>query len=368
MKPNQSVFELIYKQTSYKKRSIISVGNLHENQDLLYRFILARHLCPSDVLYILLKAMDNKKSVISKAFSWYFLRSTIKQTNLSEFFSRVNDIWPGFVCRCKKDKKGHSDICSNEPVIVIDADEYLKDLQKEIYGIPVRQSADHVKRENTEDKSDTFIEESSIPTIVPTISGEKVERLFLQHTKLTLVYTSINEPGYVQLGCQFKGIIPMGEEHLPVVVCSMNTKILHGHVSFLTKMYVGSKIGRVMKKTPDGTPLITSSGTLGGFVNRRGRKAFLTCSHVIYDRETLLSADKRDKYKDEIRVHCYSNNNAARFDCGIVIDDVFEYDYKDRPSVDAAVISLDNNGSEIDENKMIDSGQDRWLQPGFLGI
>ncbi|CAC5366264.1 unnamed protein product [Mytilus coruscus] len=370
MKPNQSVFEQIYKQTNCKKRSIISVEDLYENQDLLYRFILARNLCPSDVLYILRKAMDYQLHVISKAFSWYFLRSAIKQTNLSEFFSRVNDIWPGFFCRCKKDKKGHSAICSKEPVIVIDADEYLVDLQEEINGIPVRQSAYYLKTENTEDKSDTFIEESSIPTNIPTISGENAQRLFLQHTKLTLVYISITEPGCVQLGCQAKGIIPMGEEHLPVVICSINTKVLHGHVSFLTKMHVGSRIG-VIKKTACGTAWRTSLGTLGGFVKRRGRKAFLTCSHVIYDKSTLLSRDKRDKYKEEIKVQCYFNNNAQFFDCGIVIDDVFEYENSGRTSVDAAVVLLDSNVSEIDENEIIqitDSGQNRWLQPKFLGM
>lgn len=354
-----SVFEKIY-QLTICSISTSSEENICEQNELLFRFILARNLCPFKVSNLLRQAMEDQMDKLCKAFSWYLLRRMIKETSISNFFSQVKDIWPGFFCKCSQRKKGHSAICSKEPVIVIDADEYLEGLPGEIYGIPVKQSAYYLATENTQE-SDISIEQNYSCEDMTTVSGENAKELFLPHTKLTLIYKSITQPWCVILCCQAKGIIPMGEKHLPAVVCSMNTKVLHGNVSFLHKMKVGSKVG------PAG-----SSGTLGGFVQRRGRDAFLTCAHVVYDRKLLLCGNKRNKNKEEVIVNCYVNGDANGFICGSVIDDKFMYDKCDKTSIDAAVVILDRNTSSIDNDEIvqvIDTDGNQSTHPAaFLGI
>ncbi|XP_052065972.1 uncharacterized protein LOC127705672 isoform X3 [Mytilus californianus] len=336
----QLVFEKMYQEKDCN-RSAPTDKIMCDHHELWYRFIIARHLHLSRVLYLLKKAMQYQLHKLSKAFGWCVLRRIIKQTNISQFFGRVKDIWPGFFCRCNK--KGSSAICSTELVIVVDADEYLEDLPREYFGIPVKQSAFYPTIAKTNKNSDSFTEEITFEKM-PTISGEKAQELFLKHTKLTLVYILLVQPCCVQLCCQAKGIIPIGEEHLPIDVCSKNTTVRQGNVTFVHKMYVGCPVGPKNK---------TSWGTLGGFVQHRGQDAFITCSHVVYDRKVLLSGSKRNKHKEEVHVSCYLNGMADGFVCGHVVDDLFEYDQKEKTSIDAALVVLDRKTSSVDQKEIV---------------
>lgn len=330
-----------------------------DDHELWYRFIITRHLHLSHVLNLLKKAMENQLHKLSKAFGWYVLRRIIKQTNISRFFGRVKDIWPGFFCRCNK--KDSTAICSTELVIVVDADEYLEDLPEEYFGIPVKQSVFYPTTEKTSKNSDSLTEINF--ETMPTISGEKAQELFLKHTKLTLVYISFDQPCCVQLCCQAKGIIPIGEEHFPIDVCSNKTTVKQGNVTFLHKMYVGCPVGPRNK---------TSWGTLGGFVQHRGQDTFITCSHVVYDRQVLLSGSKRNKHKEEINVNCYLNGMTDHFVCGHVVDDLFEYDEKDKTSIDAALVVLNRSTSSVNQKEIVqinEKDENQSRKPvEFLGI
>lgn len=358
------MFEFFYQQYRNTNSTVFD-QNLCDQNELMFRFILARNVRPFKIVKLLHRAMELQMHKLSKAFSWYLLRCMIheKNSSISKYFCQVKDIWPGFFCRCSKRKKGHEAICSKEPVIVIDADEYLEGLQKVIYGIPIVQSAYYLTTESIKDKREALFEDKYNCKNMPTLSGENAQKLFTRHTKLTLLYISINPSWCVRLCCQAKGIIPMGEPHLPVEVCSTKTEVMHGNVSFLHKMHVGNKIGPSTQ---------TSWGTLGGFVQRKGRDAFLTCSHVVYDRKLLLCGNKRNKNKEEVKVKCYLNGNGNDFICGYVIHDLFEYDNKYKTSIDAAVVVLDRKLSSIDKDEIvqiIDTYGNQSSHPAaFLGI
>ncbi|CAC5362886.1 unnamed protein product [Mytilus coruscus] len=354
-----SVFDIFYQQVICTSTTA-SDRNLCEENELMYRFILARNVGPFKVFNLLLQAMEGQMHKLSKAFSWYLLRSIMKNSSISDFLGEMKDIWPGFFCRCSKHKKGHSAICSKEPVIVVDADEYLEGLPEEMCGIPVIQSAYYLTTENPDDKSETFFEDNYNSTNMPTLSGENAQELFMRHTKLTLLYISITQPWCVRLCCQAKGIIPMGEQHLPVAVCSMKTKVLHGNISFLQKMHVGNKIGPSTK---------TSWGTLGGFVQRNGRDAFV---RTLFMTESCFYVEANEKKnEEEVEVKCYFNGEANVFICGCVIDDKFKYDAPKKTSVDAAVVVLDRSTSLLDKDEIvqiIDSHGNQSHPATFLGM
>ncbi|CAG2232284.1 unnamed protein product [Mytilus edulis] len=215
------------------------------------------------------------------------------------------------------------------------------------------------------DATDIFPDDSEAVTISDILSSKytnsyslkvnlpqnSVENIFNHHSNVTLICPSVlmsksfykvhavQERICIHLHCKKKGIIPLGEDHFPTSILGIPTDIIEGNISFITKLRIGEKIG------PQ-----TSIGTLGGFVKYLDFDCFLTCAHVMFDLQTLLSSSYDFSRLLEAKAFCHSAQGLL--DCGKVIWRTFDHDDRLKTSIDAALVLLQNNAT-FDPNDFI---------------
>jgi hypothetical protein len=78
---------------------------------------------------------------------------------------------------------------------------------------------------------------------------------------------------------------------------------------------IGDKIGQ-----------LTSTGTLGGFVQYLDFECFLTCAHVMYDVQTLLGSSSN--FAQLPGAKAYNHTVLGVIECGKVIWRTFDHDDK----------------------------------------
>ncbi|CAC5381104.1 unnamed protein product [Mytilus coruscus] len=337
---------------------------IRQNLDLAVRFLLARNIAPTELSDCLHESMKEKRNAISKAVGWTIAKQFYKDILQTKVAHSFIDIWPGYRCRCEKHRgKGHFRICSTEPVIVVEVDLFSNAIPHAFYGIPVQQSyqvveGEHGKVQCHDENTDvSTLMDAMIQTPV-SISGEIAEILFKQHSKMTMIHVHPLRRKNIQLWGQIKGVIPMGEAHFPKMVNGKDTCIAEGHVKFMAKIKIGDTIG-----------FTGSTGTLGGFVQMHGYNAFLTCAHVVHNKETLFSGNKRERHKSKTNVFCVDTLNPnSSVECGYVLNEVFDFNDAKETSVDAAVVVLNEENVKIDEDDILNKSPSGPVKADFLGM
>lgn len=336
---------------------------IRQNLDLAVRFLLARNIAPTELSESLKESMKKNRNAIVKAVSWTITKQFCKDILPSKVVNSFIDIWPGFRCRCEKHcGKGHSTICSEEPVIIVEVDLFSNAIPDAFYGIPIQQSyqeaeAEHTKVQCHKEKTDVSSLMDNIIQTPVSISGEIAEILFKQHSKMTMIHVHPLRTKSIQLWGQIKGVIPMGEAHFPKMINGKDTSIAEGHVKFMANIKVGDTIG-----------FPGSAGTLGGFVQMHGYNAFLTCAHVVHNKETLFSGNKRERHKTKTKVFCVDTLNPnSRVECGFVLNEVFDFNDAKETSVDAAVVVLNEENVKINENDILNKSPSGPVTSNFLG-
>ncbi|XP_063398430.1 uncharacterized protein LOC134683205 isoform X2 [Mytilus trossulus] len=358
-----AAFEMIYKHIIC--RNMLSMSDcIKQNLDLAVRCLLTRNIPPTELSEYLHESMKEKKNVISKAIGWTITKQFCKDTLPTKVINSFIDIWPGYRCRCEKHRaKGHSRICSTEPVIIVEVDKFSKAIPDAFYGIPVQQSYQETKGEHTKvqchkEKTDVSSFKDNIIQKPVTISGEIAEVLFKQHSKITMIHVHPFRRTSIQLWGQIKGVIPMGEKHFPKMINGLDTCIAEGHVRFMAKIKIGDTIG-----------VPGSSGTLGGFVQMHGHNAFLTCAHVVHNKNRLIAGNKRELHKSKTKVFCLDRCNPnSSVESGCVFNAAFDLNNAGGTSVDAAVVILDEEKVSFDEKDILNKVSCGPVSADFIGM
>lgn len=335
---------------------------IKQNLDLAVRFLLARHIGPTELIEFLYESLQENRNAISKAIGWTITRQFYKDIPTKVVNSFI-DIWPGFRCQCEKHcRKDSSRICSTEPVIIVEVDLFSNSIPDAFYEIPIQQSYPELKREHKkvqchEEKTDvSSLLDITIQTPV-SISGEIAEILFKQHSKMTMIHVHPSRRRSIQLWAQIKGVIPIGENHFPKTINGLDTCIAEGHVRFMAKIQIGDTIS-----------VPGSAGTLGGFVQMHGCNAFLTCAHVVHDKDKLIAGNKRELHRSKTKVFCLDKNNPnSNIESGYVVNEAFDFNNAEGTSVDAAVVILDEDEVKFDEKDILSKGSSGPISTDFLG-
>lgn len=356
-----TAFERIYQQIICSN-SLPMSDCIKKNLDLAVRFQLARHIAPTELIDFLYESLKDNRNAISKAIGWNITRQFCKDIPI-EVVNSFIDIWPGFRCLCKKHcRKDHSRICSTEPVIIVEVDLFSNAIPDAFYGIPIQQSysevnGEHNKVQYHEEKTSVSSFMDNIIQTPVTISGKVAEMLFKQHSKMTMIHVHPFRRTSIQLWGQIKGIIPMGEKHFPKMINGLETCIAEGHVRFMAKIKIGDTIG-----------VPGSTGTLGGFVQMHGYNAFLTCAHVVHNKDRLIAGNKRELHKSKTKVFCRDRcNQNSSLESGYVFNEAFDFNNAGGTSVDAAVVILDEEKVSFDEKDILNKGSSGPVSADFLG-
>lgn len=365
-----TAFERIYKHMICTEL-LLMADCIKQNFDLAVRFLLARHIQSTELGEFLNQSMKENRKDISKAIGWSITKQFCKVIQTSN----IIDVWPGFHCRCdQSQREDDSIICSTEPVIVVEVDKFSNVIQRDFYGIPIEQSFPilgdkQTIKQCTEKKTKVSSPSACSGNVLHTsvsISSEIAEMCFKKHSKLTMIYTHPLGRTIIQLCCQIKGVIPMGEQHFPKTINGMDTNIAEGHVRFVTKIQIGDSICRLGSFT---------AGTLGGFVQWNGCDAFLTCAHVVYDMNTLIAGNKRERHRSKTNIEFAKlptkdpKYPSPKTYAGFVVDSDFPDEDRVRTcgtSVDAAVVVLQGDTC-IDNNDILNDRTSVVKSMNFLG-
>ncbi|CAC5422927.1 unnamed protein product [Mytilus coruscus] len=312
-----------------------------------YRMHLMNGLC---------HAMDKQDSDTSKIISWFITK--ICFLNLSYIVKKnVIDIWPATKCNCILDKKRL--FCSKTIAIIVEMNTLCSESPNSFWEIDVQYICNGRVSNSECSKVHEHLQKSSSTIHSPnkiSISGVDSKHLFDEHKNLSLICKSplkstgfktnkhrIIQQSCIQLYCKKKGFIPIGENHLPRTFIGMQTDILDGSPRFLSHLRVGDQIGT------DGY----KRGTLGGFVQVRGDKAFLTCLHVFLNVDELASDNISLDDGKTVEVKLYRKNKRS-IKCGKIRDIAFEVDNERETSIDAALIELQK--TKIDNSDYVATG------------
>lgn len=300
------------------------------------------------------KAMDialkNLDRFTARAVSWCITK-TFYQT-FQVYLRNAYEVYPGLRCECHAKGNTTIPLCSKQKLIIILTEHQLAGLPQRYKGFKIEvhdinginSTSEGMKLANQLSKNDR----SSLLKV--NISKEKAESLFYRHTNLSLICASVHRSISfqkkhivkadigIQFYCKRKGILPLGEQHFPDSIHGIPTDVIEGKAIMLSKLHVGDKIGPP-----------TSTGTLGGFVKYLGFDCFLTCAHVMYDLQTLLSSSADFALLPGAKA--YSHMTQGLVDCGTVIWRAFDHDDKLKTSIDAALVLLQN--ATIDPNDYI---------------
>lgn len=303
-------------------------------------------------------SMANKDKDTSKVIAWFVTKKFFQSLDKS-IRDKIIDIWPSYNCSCYR---GKDVFCSGKIEITVEICTLFPDLPEtfwkvDIYFIPddrvKHKESNHIFEHLQNSNGKLHFRNKE------TVSSEEAKQLFIAHTNLTLVCKSsfkstgfqmkkhkVIEQSCVQLYCKRKGLIPIGENHFPKTLNGLQTDILEGCPNLLTKLKIGNKVGRDND---------LKRGTLGGFVEVRGVKAFLTCLHVFLSTDELASDNISldDKQQDLVKVHIQNKTSI----CGLIRDIAYEVDNPTVTSIDAALVEISE--TSIDKSNYVDvvSGQ-----------
>lgn len=315
---------------------------------ILLRWVIAHiqvnDMTVEDIKNALNLAIDKRDRNTAKALSWFITRNLFSEfeTQLAEAI----DIYPGIRCLCPGSLLEKNPFCTNIRVIVILTRTTIREIPDKYHGFEIE--------EINPDLSNSIDSEAvTISNLLSTkytnsyslkadLSQYEVETVFNCHSNITLICPSVlksksfskvhdvQERICIQLYCTKKGIIPLGEDHFPRLINGIPTDVIDGNIGLMTKLRIGDQIGPT-----------TSIGTLGGFVAYYGFNCFLTCAHVMYDVQALLSDDFA--LLPEAKAYCHSVQGLV--DCGKVIRILFDHDDKLKTSIDAALVYMQNNAT-----------------------
>lgn len=311
-------------------------------------------------------SIKNQCTSCASAIAWKITRLFLKEMSLTV----CNDIWPGFRCNCKNnDVQQWIDpviFCSSDVVIIVEVNEIETNWiqANSFHGIPVKYEKQIGQSQEgkliTEKITRLQSEDPDWLSKVTGIDGSKAKHYFAQHRKLSVISPSpiksqdypveqmfVKEP-CIQLYCRLKGYIPVGEAHFPSEIDDIPTDILQGYAELLVEdIKIGSGVGVLGGK----------SGTLGGFVRFFGEDAFLTCAHVIIDKEYLVTRKNRLRIHDNPITVYYINQGSppgtGALPCGKLKYIAFPPDTGEGSTVDAAIIQLDTSCVKINQRNVV---------------
>lgn len=339
---------------------------MDSDEALICRYFLANNIFKNDIstlLSALQFAIKMQSVMCAKAIAWKITKMFVKSIR-TDFL----DVWPGFLCLCKM--KSEQEVpkkavfCSSKVVIVVEmrTDTDCSKLPSFFHKIPIiyknkpgfSNEANMIGKEvdKIKAKDKDFVGKAK------GITHLKAKEQFLHFSKLSLISPSplksknyrTNQGSFprtpcIQLYCREKGIIPVGECHFPCSISSFDTDVLEGYPEFLVH---DIKIG-------SGIQTESSMGTLGGFVRYHGMNAFLTCAHVVLNRECLQSKAKRHEiHNNPIEIKCLNKQMPSDdIPCGYLVNHAFPPDAADGVSIDAAIVLLNPSAAKINHQDII---------------
>ncbi|VDI06723.1 Hypothetical predicted protein [Mytilus galloprovincialis] len=358
-----SEFERIYSNKSKKHcedrllmQNILTEASTNRYHILL-RWVIA-HMKENDMTVDDMKgtldiAIEKNDKDIAKAIAWYITREFF--VKFANQLKDATDIFPGIRCSCRGSLVLDCSFCTNERVIIILTRTAIKEKPDIYHGFTIEEVNPDLS--NSVDSEAVTIsnllssEYTNSYFLKVNLPQKSVENIFNRHSNVTLICSSVlmsksfdkvhavQERICIHLYCKKKGIIPLGEDHFPTSIHGIPTDIIEGNISFITKLRIGETIG------PQ-----TSIGTLGGFVKYMDFDCFLTCAHVMYDLQTLLSSSYDFSRLLGAKAFCHSAQGLI--DCGKVIWRTFDHDDKLKTSIDAALVMMQNNAT-FDQNDFI---------------
>lgn len=311
-------------------------------------------------------AIEKNDKNITNTLCWFIIREYFKCVSFQ--IDGLLDVWPAMVC--KKLNCHEFDQCSKDVVVVVEMVKSAKYLPKQFWNIPIEYlSQNDVIQIETKHSSKNTNVDVSIHDCFPEkfeIDGNLASNLFEKHSKLTFIcksiYTSkdcvkVYHP-CVQLFCRRKGLIPIKENHFPKFINNVKTNILEGEPVFASRIRAGEQI----KST-------YYTGTLGGFVKIMGDITFITCAHVVVNKDVISGRKLSIPNNESTHIECVqlSPNSIDTFRCGKLRYIEFKTDRPGETSIDAALIAL-SEGIGIDNDDFIANRRSNKLSLKLLGM
>lgn len=312
-------------------------------------------------------SMINQDKDTSKVIAWFITKKFYRSLDESIRESMI-DIWPAFRCSCNRRKQ---DICSGKIEIIIEMSTLFSDLPATFWKVDISFVTDEKVKNKEGSQLHKHLQNSSGNIHIrnkKALSSEDAKQLFDEHKNLTLVCKSpfkstgfrrrkqrVIEQSCFQLYCKRKGLIPIGENHFPRALNGLQTDVLEGSPHLLSRLKIGNQVG-----TDD-----FKKGTLGGFVQVRGEKAFLTCLHVFLSTDELASDNLSLDDEQTVPVKLYRKNKQSRI-CGKIRDIAFEVDNEKETSIDAALVEIPADSIDNSNYVDVENGQLSFKDIGKL--
>ncbi|XP_063436533.1 uncharacterized protein LOC134717962 [Mytilus trossulus] len=308
-------------------------------------------------------SMRIKDKDTSKVIAWFITKKCFHSLK-RPIQENIIDIWPGFLCTCQRQKEVFC-IDENETKyveITININALSPDLPHNFWNIDITYITNTTVNNAEHSQILEHLQSSSGKIHIPdkkSIGGADAKQLFNEHSNLSLIHKSpFKSTGYrkqkqkvfaqscFQLYCKRKGIIPIGENHFPITLHGLQTDVVEGSPNYLSNLKVGNQIGTDEFKR----------GTLGGFVQVRGDKAFLTCLHVFLSANELASENLSLDDEKTVPVKLYRENGNSHI-CGKIREIAFEVDNEKETSIDAALVEIP--ADRIDNFDYVDIGSEK---------
>ncbi|VDH91577.1 Hypothetical predicted protein [Mytilus galloprovincialis] len=327
--------------------------------------------CHHYLLEGLLSSMTNQDKDTSKVIAWFITKKLFRSFGKS-VRKYITDIWPAFLCNCHR--KQH-EFCSDKFAIYIEMNTLRPDLPETFWKIDVKYITDDRAKIRQSSQIHEHLQNLSGNIHFPdhkSISGVDAKQLFNEHSNLSLICKSplksigflqkkhkvIEQPS-IQLYCKRKGLIPVGENHFPRAINGLQTDVLEGSPHFLSQLKIGNQVGTDEFKM----------GTLGGFVQVRGDKAFLTCLHVFLSADELAADNISLDDEKTVPVKLYRKNENSHV-CGKIREIAFEVDNEKETSIDAALVEIPvdsiDNSNYVDVDNVQVSFKDIGMKSEYL--
>ncbi|VDI38366.1 Hypothetical predicted protein, partial [Mytilus galloprovincialis] len=310
------------------------------------------------ILPALKMAIGKGDKYITKIISWFIIKELLKSFSFD--INSLLDIWPAVVCKNMNCKDFN--FCSQDLVILIETEQTSQVFPIQFWNIEIKYlsqaSGIEMKKEVKDHayRNTNFTGSASVEVCFPenfNIDGKCASKLFKDHSNLTLICKSVytlkdgikNYRPCVQLFCRGKGLIPVEENHFPKFINNVKTDVLEGESLLAGRLRVGEQINSRH-----------FSGTLGGFVKVLGKNTFLTCAHVVVNKDNLsgpyLTIPSNEAIYIDYKQTLPNSHNSQTKCCGEVRYIEFKTDSPGETSIDAALIKL-RMGIEIDEDDFI---------------
>lgn len=239
---------------------------------------------------MLYKAYEIGNYDIIKSLAWTVTRTFFKKYK-KILIQDTKDIYPAYRCKCHRSVEDQECLLVSKKLIVIERskkdvidipDKYMN-FEVLCFSCDDEEGSTNIQHETGEIMKqiiDNYGANSYSPWMQK-IDGNTSSLLLSQHNKLSLICPSqmkssnygihhdIVDTQCIQLYCERKRIIPLGEKHFPTNIKGIPTDVLQGRGRFgATTLRVGDKIGTV-----------NTWGTLGGFYLYTGNfECLLTCA------------------------------------------------------------------------------------------